>query len=252
MSTTDSPTSPEDTLRFTDVRVAFEGGRNVLDGVTAEVSTRELTFIAGASGSGKSVLCRMAVGLLKPDAGSVELWGERVDTQPERELVRLRRRAPYLVQGPALLDWRTLRENVRLADPKAPEDAVDSALAQVGLLEWADRLPPELGPGAKKRAAIARALVLKPRYLLLDEPTTGLDRRAATQVEEVIASLRTRGLGGLVVTHDYRQLKGLADRVLVVARGRCAYLGPPAGFLESSAPELRVLTAPFMEGATDG
>ncbi|NVJ22061.1 ATP-binding cassette domain-containing protein [Myxococcus sp. AM011] len=234
------------------MRVAFEGGRSVLDGVTAEVSTRELTFIAGASGSGKSVLCRMAVGLLKPDAGRVELWGERVDTQPERELVRLRRRAPYLVQGPALLDWRTLRENVRLADPKAPEDAVDSALAQVGLLEWADRLPPELGPGAKKRAAIARALVLKPRYLLLDEPTTGLDRRAATQVEEVIASLRTRGLGGLVVTHDYRQLKGLADRVLVVARGRCAYLGPPAGFLESSAPELRVLTAPFMEGATDG
>lgn len=252
MSPNDSPTSPEDTLRFTDVRVAFEGGRRVLDGVTAAVSTRELTFIAGASGSGKSVLCRMAVGLLKPDSGSVELWGERVDTQPERELVRLRRRAPYLVQGPALLDWRTLRENVRLADPKAPGDAVDSALAQVGLLEWADRLPPELGPGAKKRAAIARALVLKPRYLLLDEPTTGLDRRAATQVEEVIASLRTRGLGGLVVTHDYRQLKGLADRVLVVAQGRCAYLGPPAGFLESSAPELRVLTAPFMEGATDG
>nr|WP_217440799.1 MULTISPECIES: ATP-binding cassette domain-containing protein [unclassified Myxococcus] len=239
-------------MRFTDVRVAFEGGRRVLDGVTAEVSTRELTFIAGASGSGKSVLCRMAVGLLQPDSGSVELWGERVDTQPERELVRLRRRAPYLVQGPALLDWRTLRENVRLADPKAPEDAVESALAQVGLLEWADRLPPELGPGAKKRAAIARALVLKPRYLLLDEPTTGLDRRAATQVEEVIASLKTRGLGGLVVTHDYRQLKGLADQVLVVAGGRCAYLGPPEGFLESSAPELRVLTAPFMEGATDG
>lgn len=251
-SVSQSPSPADDTLRFTDVRVAFEPGRPVLQGLTAQVSTHELTFIAGASGSGKSVLCRMAVGLLRPDAGQVELWGERVDSRPERELVRLRRKAPYLVQGPALLDWRTLRENVRLADPEAPAEAVEAALAQVGLQEWADRLPPELGPGAKKRAAIARALVLKPRYLLLDEPTTGLDRRAAAQVEEVLASLKARGLGGLVVTHDYRQLKGLADRVLVVAGGRCAYLGPPAGFLESSAPELRVLTAPFMEGATDG
>ena len=138
-----------------------------------EVSTRELTFIAGASGSGKSVLCRLAVGLLRPEAGTVTLFGARVDTQPERALVAVRRRAPYLVQGPVLLDWRTLRENVRLADPTAPDEAVATALEQVGLKEWADRLPPELGPGAKKRAAIARALVLKPRYLLLDEPTTG-------------------------------------------------------------------------------
>ncbi|MCE9670154.1 ATP-binding cassette domain-containing protein [Myxococcus stipitatus] len=246
------PPSADDTLRFTDVGIAFEGGRRVLDGLTASLSTRELTFVAGASGSGKSVLCRLAVGLLRPDAGQVELWGTRVDALPERELVRLRRQAPYLVQGPALLDWRTLRENVRLADPRAPDADVEDALGQVGLLEWADRLPPEVGPGAKKRAAIARALVLKPRYLLLDEPTTGLDRRAAAQVEDVLASLKARGLGGLVVTHDYRQLKGLADQVLVVARGRAAYQGPPEGFLASTEPALRVLTAPFMEGATDG
>ncbi|MCP3103648.1 ATP-binding cassette domain-containing protein [Myxococcus sp. K15C18031901] len=248
-----SPPPPtDDVLGFTDVRIAFEEGRRVLDGLTARLSTKELTFVAGASGSGKSVLCRMAVGLLRPDTGSVELWGTRVDTLPERELVRLRRQAPYLVQGPALLDWRTLRENVRLADPHAPNEAVESALEQVGLLEWADRLPPEVGPGAKKRTAIARALVLGPRYLLLDEPTTGLDRRAAAQVEDVLASLKMRGLGGLVVTHDYRQLKTLADRVLVVAAGRCAYLGSPEGFLTSTEPSLKVLTAPFMEGATDG
>ncbi|RKH08334.1 ATP-binding cassette domain-containing protein [Corallococcus sp. CA047B] len=241
-----------DTLVFEDVAVAFEKGRRVLDGLSAQVSTQELTFIAGASGSGKSVLCRLAVGLLRPEAGVVTLFGERVDTQAERTLVGIRRRAPYLVQGPALLDWRTLRENVRLADPKAPEDAVETALEQVGLKEWADRLPPELGPGAKKRAAIARALVLKPRYLLLDEPTTGLDRRAATQVEAVLASLKEQGLGALVVSHDYRQLREIADRVLVVAKGRCVYLGTPKGFLESPAPELRTLTAPFMEGVTDG
>jgi phospholipid/cholesterol/gamma-HCH transport system ATP-binding protein len=241
-----------DTLRFLDVHRAFEGNRRVLQGLTAEVSTRELTFIAGASGSGKSVLCRLAVGLLRPDAGQVELLGERVDTLPERGLRRVRHLAPYLVQGPALLDWRTLRENVQLADPRAPREQVESALARVGLENAMDRLPPELGPGAKKRAAIARALVLQPRYLLLDEPTTGLDRRAASQVENVLRSLKERGLGALVVSHDYRSLRELADKVLVVAGGRCAFLGTPAEFLASSAPELRALTAPFTEAATDG
>lgn len=242
---------PPDTLRFEDVHRAFEG-RPVLRGLSAEVSTRELTFVVGASGSGKSVLCRLAVGLLRPDQGRVELLGERVDTLPERALRKVRRIAPYLVQGPALLDWRTLRENVQLADPHAPAQAVEEALTRVGLGGAAERLPPELGPGAKKRAAIARALVLEPRYLLLDEPTTGLDRVAASQVEEVLGSLKKQGLGGLVVSHDYRLLRDLADRVLVVAGGKCAYLGTPAGFLASSEPELRALTAPFTQGASDG
>jgi phospholipid/cholesterol/gamma-HCH transport system ATP-binding protein len=239
------------TLRFLDVHRSF-GSAAVLNGLSAELSTRELTFVAGASGSGKSVLSQLAVGLLRPDRGHVELLGARVDTLPERTLRELRRRAPYLVQGPALLDWRTLRENVQLADPSAPAEAVEEALAQVGLGGAADRLPPELGPGAKKRAAIARALVLKPEYLLLDEPTTGLDRVAARQVEGVLASIKARGLGGLVVSHDYRLLQELADRVLVVAGGQCAYLGTPAGFLASSEPELRALTAPFTEGPSDG
>lgn len=239
-------------LRFSDVAVTFESGRRVLAGLSAELSTRELTFVAGASGAGKSVLCRLAVGLLRPEAGRVELFGERVDTLPERSLRALRRRAPYLVQGPALLDWRTLRENVAMAAPGLSPDAVHEALAQVGLETAADRLPTELGPGAKKRAAIARALVLRPEYLLLDEPTTGLDRKAAGQVEEVLASVKARGLGALVVSHDYRLLRTLADRVLVVGGGRCAFLGTPEAFLASSEPELRALTAPFLEAASDG
>jgi phospholipid/cholesterol/gamma-HCH transport system ATP-binding protein len=239
-------------LRFVDITVAFSSGLRVLSGLSAELSTRELTFVAGASGAGKSVLCRLAVGLVRPDSGQVELWGERVDTWPERALRGLRQRAPYLVQGPALLDWRTLRENVALAAPEASAETVSEALAQVGLTEVADRLPTELGPGARKRAAIARALVLHPRYLLLDEPTTGLDRRASAQVAGVLEGVKSRGLGALVVSHDYRLLRTLADRVLVVAGGRCAFLGTPGEFLASSAPELRALTAPFLEMTTDG
>jgi phospholipid/cholesterol/gamma-HCH transport system ATP-binding protein len=240
------------TLRFSEVSVTFESGRRVLAGLSAELSTRELTFVAGASGAGKSVLCRLAVGLLRPEAGRVELLGERVDTQPERTLRKLRQRAPYLVQGPALLDWRTLRENVAMAAPGITREAAREALGLVGLEAAADRLPTELGPGAKKRAAIARALVLEPEYLLLDEPTTGLDRRAAAQVEGVLASVKARGLGALVVSHDYRLLRTLADRVLVVGGGRCAFLGTPEEFLASSAPELRALTAPYLETASDG
>jgi phospholipid/cholesterol/gamma-HCH transport system ATP-binding protein len=239
-------------LRFSEVSVTFESGRRVLAGLSAELSTRELTFVAGASGAGKSVLCRLAVGLLRPEAGQVELLGERVDTRPERALRALRQRAPYLVQGPALLDWRTLRENVAMAAPGVTRDAVEDALRLVGLETAGDRLPTELGPGAKKRAAIARALVLRPEYLLLDEPTTGLDRRAAAQVEGVLASVKARGLGALVVSHDYRLLRTLADRVLVVGGGRCAFLGTPEEFLASSEPELRALTAPFLEAASDG
>jgi phospholipid/cholesterol/gamma-HCH transport system ATP-binding protein len=239
-------------LRFSEVSVTFESGRRVLAGLSAELSTRELTFVAGASGAGKSVLCRLAVGLVRPDSGAVELLGERVDTQPERTLRKLRQRAPYLVQGPALLDWRTLRENVVMAAPGISREAAEDALRLVGLEGLADRLPTELGPGAKKRAAIARALALKPEYLLLDEPTTGLDRRAAAQVEGVLASVKARGLGALVVSHDYRLLRTLADRVLVVGGGRCAFLGTPEAFLASSEPELRALTAPYLETAADG
>jgi phospholipid/cholesterol/gamma-HCH transport system ATP-binding protein len=239
-------------LRFSEVSVTFESGRRVLAGLSAELSTRELTFVAGASGAGKSVLCRLAVGLVRPDSGEVELLGERVDTQPERTLRKLRQRAPYLVQGPALLDWRTLRENVVMAAPGISREAAEDALRLVGLEGLADRLPTELGPGAKKRAAIARALALKPEYLLLDEPTTGLDRRAAAQVEGVLASVKARGLGALVVSHDYRLLRTLADRVLVVGGGRCAFLGTPEAFLASSEPELRALTAPYLETAADG
>jgi phospholipid/cholesterol/gamma-HCH transport system ATP-binding protein len=239
-------------LRFSEVAVTFESGRRVLAGLSAELSTRELTFVAGASGAGKSVLCRLAVGLVRPDSGQVELLGERVDTQPERTLRKLRQRAPYLVQGPALLDWRTLRENVVMAAPGISREAAEDALRLVGLEGLADRLPTELGPGAKKRAAIARALALQPEYLLLDEPTTGLDRRAAAQVEGVLASVKARGLGALVVSHDYRLLRTLADRVLVVGGGRCAFLGTPEAFLASSEPELRALTAPYLETAADG
>ncbi len=218
------------TLSLTGIVKRF-GAATVLDGLSVELPLTGITFIVGASGSGKSVLCRLAVGLLKPDAGEVHLFGERVDTLPERKLSALRARAPYLVQGPALLDWLTLHDNVALADPPSKHDGrAAAALERVGLTEFSTRKPPEVGPGIRKRAAIARALVLEPELLLLDEPTTGLDREAAGQVNDTLALVRSQGVGVALVSHDYAALHRLADRVVQVKHGVIGYQGPPSGF----------------------
>lgn len=207
------------------------GAARVLDGLSVEIPLEGITFIVGKSGSGKSVLCRLAVGLLKPDQGTVTLLGERVDALPERALTRLRARVPYIVQGPALLDWLTLLDNVALAARGSKADGrALAALQRVGLAALTTRYPPAVGPGVRKRAAIARALVLEPRFLLLDEPTTGLDRDAAHQVNETLRLLREQGLGACVVSHDYRALERIADRVVEVRGGKVGYQGPQAGF----------------------
>jgi phospholipid/cholesterol/gamma-HCH transport system ATP-binding protein len=219
-----------ETLRFEGVRKSF-GEHAVLQGLSAEVPLKGVTFIVGKSGSGKSVLCRMAVGLLKPDAGAVSLLGEAVHALPERKLVKLRAQVPYLVQGPALLDWLTLLDNVKLAKPEGGDHPAREALARVGLQDVAERYPPEVGPGVKKRAAIARALLLGPKYLLLDEPTTGLDRGAAGQVNAALQTLKGQGLGALVVSHDHRALEALADHVVEVHEGVVGYQGNAHGFL---------------------
>lgn len=233
-------------LSFRGVRKAF-GARTVIDGLDATVPLSESTYVVGRSGGGKSVLCRMAIGLLRADGGEIDLDGRPVHALSRRELVALRRTFPYVVQGPALLDWLTLQENVALADPRASVPQVRAALERVGLFGEIARKPPEVSPGVAKRAALARALLLKPRYLLLDEPTTGLDRTAASEVNTVLRELRGDGLGSLVVSHDYAALRQLADRVLVVARGKAVFHGTPDQFDASEHPEVRALTAPGEE-----
>ena len=212
-----------DALVFTEIVKSFTPGTRILDGLSATVPLQGLCFVVGKSGSGKSVLCRLAVGLLRPDSGTVTLAGERIDTLPERKLQRVRAKVPYLVQGPALLDWICLLDNVALAAGGKKTEAVKAAIERVGLSAFATRLPPEVGPGIKKRTAIARALVLQPRYLLLDEPTTGLDREAAGQVNDTLELLKQQGLGAMVVSHDYKAVERLADRVLVVDAGKASF-----------------------------
>ena len=224
-------------VSFRNVTKAY-GGRPVFTGLSAEVPEGGVTFVVGRSGEGKSVLCRMAVGLERPDEGEVLLFGEPIQHLRERQLLPLRKKAPYLVQGPALLDWLSVAQNVALANPGGADEEVRQALERVGVEQYADRRPTELGPGIRKRAAIARALVQKPRFLLFDEPTTGLDRAAARQVSEVLEALRGEGLGAMVVSHDYPLLERMADRVLLVARHTARMFGSASEFLSSQEAQV--------------
>ncbi len=220
-------------LHFVDVSRTF-GTQQVLRGVTVDLPLEGITFVVGKSGSGKSVLCRIGVGLLKPDHGEVWLLGERVDHAPERRLTELRARVPYIVQGHALLDWMTLEENIALAS-SAHAPPVDEVMAQIGLTPFRTRKPPEVGPGIRKRASIARALRLTPRAMILDEPTTGLDRQAAELVNATIAQVSQLGVGVIAVSHDYRAMEAIAQLVVEVREGVVGYRGAPGPFLQREA-----------------
>ncbi len=220
-------------LIFDGVRKRFGEGPWVLNGLSAEIPLEGLTFIVGRSGEGKSVLCRLAVGLLKPDAGEVSLLGQPVHQMPESALSSLRAQAPYLVQGPALLDWLTLEQNVALGLPASEAKArALEALSSLSLQAWSSRLPHQVSPALQKRVAIARALARRPKYLLMDEPTTGLDQEAAGQVHEAVLALKRQGLGALIVSHDWNAVRHLADRVLELKSGSVAFLGSAQSFFE--------------------
>lgn len=237
-----SPPAPDPNpaaLRLAGVSKRF-GDLVVLDDVTLDLSAREVTFLVGRSGEGKSVFCRLAVGLLRPDRGAISLFGARMDALPERALRAVRRHAPYVVQGPALLDWLSVEQNVRLACKGRPERARE-VLARAGISHLAEAFPPTLGPGTRKRVAIARALALEPRWLIFDEPTTGLDPRAAEEVNALLRKLRDEGLGALVVSHDYDSLRRVADRVIVLSSGKVAFDLAPEAFSTSDAQLLRRL-----------
>jgi phospholipid/cholesterol/gamma-HCH transport system ATP-binding protein len=230
-------------IALRDVSHAF-GGKEVLRGVSAQLDLRRITFIVGKSGEGKSVLCRIAVGLLTPDRGEVVALGRRLSAASARERFALRRELPYVVQGPALLDWLTLAQNVALAAGRGASEEVQRALASVGLGALADRLPPTVGPGHQKLCALARALALRPRALVLDEPTTGLDPRGRARVNQVLSTLKGQGLGAVVVSHDYASLRLLADEVLMVSDGGVGFHGKAADFVGSTLPAVRALLQP--------
>ncbi len=219
-------------VRFRSVSKRF-GPLVVFDHLDLEVAEGRTTVILGPSGTGKSVLLKHIVGLLRPDHGEVYYRDERVDRLPERELGHIRKEIGFVFQQSALFDSMTVRENLEFPllehtdmEERQRVEATDSALHRVDLHGLADRYPAELSGGQRKRIALARAIILSPRLILYDEPTTGLDPIRAAGIDALIVRLRQElGVSSLVVTHDLVSAQKVADHVVLLNKGRIVAQG---------------------------
>jgi phospholipid/cholesterol/gamma-HCH transport system ATP-binding protein len=214
-------------VEFEHVFKAF-GNRKVLDDVSFKVNAGEALCILGRSGTGKSVTLKLMIGLLKPDRGRVCIDSEDIAHSSEEDLSRVRRHMGFLFQSAALFDSFTLGDNLalplrRLEKSKSPAEikrAVDEALERVGLNLDKAKMPAALSGGMRKRAGLARALVLHPRLLLVDEPSSGLDRITASEIDDLLLKVKKEYRATLViVTHDVRGARRVADHIAVLDQG---------------------------------
>ncbi len=212
------------------LRKSFDG-QEVLRDINFEVRPGEIFVIMGPSGSGKSVLLKHLIGLEEADAGEILINGDPITT-PE---IAAKYRMALVFQSGALLSSLTVGENVglymtehRLRSPEEIERIVTEKLADVGLTDIVHKMPSELSGGMKKRAAIARALVIEPQLILYDEPTSELDPVSAVVIGDEILELKRRiGVTSLVVSHDRDLAFGVADRIAVMGEGRILTIGTP-------------------------
>jgi phospholipid/cholesterol/gamma-HCH transport system ATP-binding protein len=218
---------PSTAVVFDNVSKSFDA-KQVLRDVSFEVRRGEALCVLGRSGTGKSVTLKLTIALLKPDRGKIWIEQDEITNLKESELSRVRRKMGFLFQDAALFDSLTLYENLalpllRLTNKSAEEvDAVvERVLRQVGLVCDMRKMPSELSGGMRKRAGLARALMLDPRILLADEPSSGLDRITASEIDELLLRQKTEHNTALiVVTHDVRGARRVADRIAVLDRGR--------------------------------
>jgi phospholipid/cholesterol/gamma-HCH transport system ATP-binding protein len=226
------------------------GSRGVLQGLSLDIPDGQNTVVIGPSGSGKSVTLKLIVGLLEPDAGRVVVDEATVHELDREELAALRGRIGYVFQFAALFDSMTVAENIRLGLVRRGYHAADivqrieESLAVVDLSGTGDKYPAELSGGMRKRVGIARAIALKPRYILYDEPTTGLDPITAAVMDQLIMRTRDLGVTGLVVTHDMRSAFTVGDRVAMLHDGAIRQVGSVDQIQASHDPVVRQ----FIEG----
>ncbi len=221
-------------LEFKSVAKSFSGKR-VLNDLSFKVAKGEIVFVIGRSGTGKSVLLKQIVGLLAPDSGEIWLEGKKISGLTEREFLAVRRECAMVFQFPALLDSLSLYDNLafglrahRLVEGRADEQKrISATLDLMGLPgDPLDHFPADLSIGMQKRYAIARAVVIGPKYLLFDEPTTGLDPLSTRGINELIRHLsKALGVTSLVVSHDMHCALEIADRILLLDAGELVFEG---------------------------
>ena len=223
------------------------GDRQVLQDVNLSVAPGETICIVGRSGTGKSVTLKLIIALIKPDAGHIWIDGEDITRLEGSELSRVRRKMGFLFQNAALFDFLTLYDNLALPlrrltrkSDQEIDEIIDRVLHQVGLSGDREKMPLELSGGMKKRAGLARALVLEPEILMVDEPSSGLDRITASEIDDLLIEQKRRTTM-IIVTHDVHGARRIGDRFAVLDRGRLAALGKPEDLEEHENETVRKL-----------
>ena len=216
----------------------------VLNGVDLQVSEGETVAVLGRSGTGKSVLLKLMIGLLKPDSGSIWIETQEITALPPKKLNDVRKQIGFLFQSGALYDSLTVEQNVEFPflwhselSREERMKRVHQLLSRVGMEDAMKKMPGELSGGMKKRVALARALALDPGIMLLDEPTAGLDPVTAAEIHDLISGLqRERKVTTIVVTHDMYTIHAVSDRVVMLHEGRIIFEGIPDQMEETSNP----------------
>jgi phospholipid/cholesterol/gamma-HCH transport system ATP-binding protein len=230
------------------------GAQKVLDGIDLTISRGQTVSLLGRSGTGKSVLLRLLVGLDRPDSGSIRIDGEEITSLGMDALNKIRLKLGFVFQQAALYDSLTIAENVefplkrqRKQSPSDRRDKVRQLLSSVGLDGHRDKLPSEISGGMKKRAGLARALALDPAIVFFDEPTAGLDPITAAEIGRLITELgKQRGMTSVVATHDMHSVRCFSDRAVLLDKGKV--------IIDGSFEDLRdskdSLVAEFLSDAT--
>lgn len=238
---------------FENLHKAF-GEKRVLQGFSLKIRDGETMVIIGYSGSGKSVALKHIVGLLHPDAGDVIVDGQAISTLGRDDLTQVRQSIGYVFQFAALFDSMSVADNVALGlrrrglEDQEIDERVHEALGLVDLSGTEERFPAELSGGMRKRVGIARAIALRPRYILYDEPTTGLDPVTSAVIDQLMVRTRQHlGVTGVVVTHDMRSAYTVGDRIAMLYDGRVRQVGTVEEIQGTSDPLVRQ----FIEGRAE-
>lgn len=246
MSESGSQAAAKLVIEVKDLHKSF-GDNAALRGANLVVPEGTTCVLMGVSGSGKSVLMKHIMGLMKPDSGSVKVNGEEVSELNEKALDQMRRQQGILFQANALFDSLNvydnvafpLRERTRMSEEEIRQ-TVDKTLASVGLSHASTRFPGELSGGMQKRVGFARAAILQPKILLYDDPTAGLDPLTTASVNEIIFTAKQQlGATSLVITPDVASAFGMADHLALMHEGRVVEYGPPDTFRESQHPAVK-------------
>ena len=247
--------TPSHMVELRDVHMQFEE-KKVLEGVSLDVQPQERLVIMGQSGSGKSTILRLILGILRADSGSIFFKQFEINRLNRRKLQQVRQHIGMVYQYSALLSSLTVRENVALPLEELTDKSrneldkiVDEKLDLVGMKDAKDLLPDELSGGMRKRVALARGLVLEPELILLDEPSAGLDPVIASVVDELIISLTEKSkVTSITVTHEMESAFRIATRMAMLYEGKIIEEGESKEFKQSKNP----VVAQFLSGSTEG